>query len=57
VEALQSEGSEPVAYKPVVGKTQHKVHIYILYFKLMLDKGIKYLHTNSRKVHISETAH
>ncbi|PAN06613.1 hypothetical protein PAHAL_1G276200 [Panicum hallii] len=24
VEALQSEGSEPVAYKPVVGKTQHK---------------------------------
>ena len=40
VEALQSE-AHAEAHKPVVGKTQqHKVHTY---YKLMLDKGIKYL--------------
>jgi hypothetical protein len=41
VEAIQGEAPEAVAHKPVVGKThQHKVHTY---YKLMLDKGIKYL--------------
>ena len=40
VEAVQSE-AHAEAHKPVVGKTQqHKVHTY---YKLMLDKGIKYL--------------
>ena len=40
VEAVESE-AHAEAHKLVVGKTQqHKVHTY---YKLMLDKGIKYL--------------